>query len=62
MYLDLFATYFGPMHLLKKAISPERWEEYVHRLHELIAPYNRSTDDTLDLANEYVIVVAQRKN
>ena len=61
-YIELFSAYFGPMHLLKKALAPERWQEYVTRLREAVAPYNRATDGTLDIANEYVIVVAQRKN
>jgi SAM-dependent methyltransferase len=60
-YIDLFSTYFGPVHLMKKALAPERWEEYVGRLREAIAPYNRATDGTLDVANEFIIVVAQRK-
>jgi SAM-dependent methyltransferase len=61
-YVELFSMYFGPMHLLKKALPPDRWDEYVKRLRELVSPYNRATDDSLDLANEYIIVVAQRKN
>jgi len=61
-YLELFSTYFGPMHLLKQALPPDRWDEYVKRLREMVTPYNRATDDSLDLANEYLIVVAQRRN
>jgi SAM-dependent methyltransferase len=60
-YLDLFSSYFGPMHLLKKALAPARWEEYVGRLHEVMNPYNRATDGTIDIANEFIIVVAQHK-
>lgn len=60
-YLDLFSSYFGPVHLMKKALSAERWEEYVGRLRETIAPYNRATDGTLDVANEFIVVVAHRK-
>ena len=60
-YVELFSSYFGPMHLMKKALAPERWEEYVARLREAIAPYNRATDNTLDVANEFIIVIARRK-
>lgn len=42
--------------------SNSRPTQPLQRLREVASTYNRATDDTLRLANEFIVVVAQRKN
>jgi ubiquinone/menaquinone biosynthesis C-methylase UbiE len=60
-WLDDFRTYFGPMARTFAALEPQQAKEYGTALKESLQLYNRATDGSLLLANDYVNVIVIKR-
>lgn len=60
-WIDVFRTYYGPMHKTFAALDNDRQAAFTRDLMSLIDGRNRSGDDTLVLPSEYLEVVIERK-
>ncbi len=59
-YLDMMEANFGPLVKAKAALGEEKWAVVRAEIEELDERLNRATDGTLDLAGEYLIVMARK--
>jgi SAM-dependent methyltransferase len=57
-WLDYFRTYFGPTKRTFEALAPEQHEQLSTDMLKLTTKYNRSGDETLVMASEYLESVA----
>jgi SAM-dependent methyltransferase len=60
-WLDVFRTYYGPLHKAFGALDAEKQAALARDLTELMERLNRSGDATLVLPSEYVEVVIRRR-
>lgn len=60
-WVDRFRTYFGPTARAFSTLDEQGAREYTQALTELVQLHNRATDGTVDLAGEYVNVVAIKR-
>jgi ubiquinone/menaquinone biosynthesis C-methylase UbiE len=60
-WLDYFRTYFGPTKRTFEALDSRKQEQLAGDLLQLVGRKNRSDDETLVMAGEYLEVVAVRK-
>jgi SAM-dependent methyltransferase len=56
-WIDGFRTWYGPVHKVFMALSPDGQHRLEHDLMSLIADFNRSGDATMVVPSEYVEVV-----
>jgi SAM-dependent methyltransferase len=59
-WLDVFRSYYGPMHKTYAALSAAQQESLTADLLELMAQHNRSGDETLVLPSAYLEVVIEK--
>ncbi len=59
-WIDVFRTYYGPMHKTFAALDADRQAAFTRDLLSLMDGRNRSGDDTLVLPSEYLEVVIER--
>jgi SAM-dependent methyltransferase len=59
-WLEVFRTYYGPMHKTFAALDAEKQAALTQELLQLMAAGNRSGDNTLVLPSEYLEVVITR--
>ena len=59
-WIDVFRTYYGPMHKTFAALDTDRQAAFTRDLLSLMDGRNRSGDDTLVLPSEYLEVVIER--
>ena len=59
-WLDVFKTYYGPLLKAFGALSPERQTELERDLLELVKRFNRVSDGTMVVPNEYLEIVIER--
>lgn len=60
-WLEVFRTFYGPMHKAFEALDAEKQEALAADLIALAERFNRATDGTLVAPSEYLEVVIQRK-
>ena len=60
-YLDLFRTYYGPVHKAFGALDATGQEALARDLVDAVERYNRSTDGTLVVPADYLEVVATKR-
>lgn len=60
-FLDVFRTYYGPMHKAYLALDSEKQAALTFDLHDLISRFNRSGDESIVLPSEYLEVVIERR-
>jgi SAM-dependent methyltransferase len=60
-WLEVFRTYYGPMHKTFGALDAEKQAALTQELLQLMAARNRSGDSTLVLPSEYLEVVITRR-
>jgi hypothetical protein len=59
-FLEIFRTYYGPVHKAFEALDAEKQKAFARDLLELIESRNRSGDRTLVLPSEYLEIVIER--
>lgn len=60
-WLEVFRTFYGPMHKAFAALDAEKQESLAADLIALAEKFNRATDGTLVAPSEYIEVVIKRK-
>ena len=60
-WLEVFRTYYGPMHKTYAALDAARQEAFTQDVYALIARDNRSGDGTMVLPCEYLEAVVERR-
>ena len=60
-WLEIFRTFYGPMHKAFGALDAEQQEALAADLIALAERFNRATDGTLVVPSEYFEVVIKRK-
>ena len=60
-FIEVFRTYYGPVHKLYAALDAERQADLTRELFALLEQHNRADDGTLVLPSEYLEVVIERK-
>lgn len=58
--LDVFRTYYGPVNKAFAALDADRQQAYANDLQALVAQFDRSDDDTVAVASDYLEIVAVR--
>jgi len=56
-FMDVFKTFYGPMHKAFAALNQEKQNDLEHDLVSLIARTNKATDGTMIVPSEYLEVV-----
>jgi SAM-dependent methyltransferase len=56
-FLDVFKTFYGPMHKAFAALNPEKQNDLQNDLVSLVARMNKATDGTMVVPSEYLEVV-----
>ncbi len=59
-WLEIFRTYYGPVHMTFKNLSAEKQIALTDELHAMLDRWNRSGDRTLIYPGEYLEVVATK--
>jgi hypothetical protein len=60
-FLDVFATYYGPVLKALAALHETRSKALMADLHGLIAKFNRADDGTMVVPGEYLEIVITRR-
>ncbi|MGE5245765.1 MAG: class I SAM-dependent methyltransferase [Betaproteobacteria bacterium] len=60
-WVDVFRTWYGPVHKTFASLSPEAQAQMEQDLIDLIGQFNRSGDSTMKVPAEYVEVVVTKK-
>jgi ubiquinone/menaquinone biosynthesis C-methylase UbiE len=60
-FLEVFETYYGPIHRAFAALDPQRQTELRNNLHALIVRMNRATDGSVVVPSEYLEVVITKR-
>ena len=60
-WIEVFRTYYGPMHKTFGALDPDKQAAFTRDVLDLIERGNRSGDRTLVLPSEYLEVVIERR-
>jgi ubiquinone/menaquinone biosynthesis C-methylase UbiE len=60
-FLEVFRTYYGPMHKAYLALDSEKQAAMTQELRGLMDRFNRSGDETMVVPSEYIEVVIERK-
>lgn len=60
-WLEVFRTFYGPMHKAFAALDSEKQESLTADLIALAEKFNRATDGTLVAPSEYIEVIIKRK-
>lgn len=59
-WLDLFRTYYGPVHKAFEALDPARREQLARDILNLIESFNKAKDGTMLVPSEYLEIVVTR--
>jgi SAM-dependent methyltransferase len=59
--VEVFSTYFGPTIQALEKISPEEQERLLEDLYGVMSRYNRATDGTAIVENQYLHTIATKK-
>lgn len=59
-WLEVFRGYYGPMLKAFQSLDTDRQDAYAADLRSLVAQFNRSGDETMEVPSEYLEVVAIR--
>lgn len=60
-WLQLFRTYYGPVHKAFSALSPDLAKQLEQDIIALIGRFNRAQDGTLVVPSEYLEIVVQKR-
>jgi 2-polyprenyl-3-methyl-5-hydroxy-6-metoxy-1,4-benzoquinol methylase len=60
-FLEVFETFYGPIHRAFAALDPQRQIELRNDLHALIVRMNRATNGTMVVPSEYLEVVITKR-
>jgi len=60
-FLEVFETFYGPIHRAFAALDPQRQTELRNDLHALIVRTNRATNGTMVVPSEYLEVVITKR-
>jgi ubiquinone/menaquinone biosynthesis C-methylase UbiE len=60
-FLDVFETYYGPIHRAFASLDQQRQTELKNDLHALIVRMNRANDGTMVVPSEYLEVVITKR-
>jgi SAM-dependent methyltransferase len=60
-WIDVFRTWYGPVHKAFAGLPPEKQQQLTGDLHALIRDFNASGDSTAVIPSEYLEVVITRK-
>jgi SAM-dependent methyltransferase len=60
-FLDVFETYYGPMHRAFAALDPQRQTELRNDLNALVVRMNRASDGTIIVPSEYLEVAITKR-
>jgi len=60
-FIDVFRSFYGPIHKLYAALSEEKAGAFTAELTELIGRFNRSGDDTVVIPSRYLELVLHRR-
>ena len=60
-FLDVFETYYGPIHRAFASLDQQRQTELKNDLHALISRMNRANDGTMVVPSEYLEVVITKR-
>lgn len=60
-WIDVFRTWYGPMHKAFASLSPELQRQLDQDLQQLIAEFNCSGDETMVVPSEYLEVVVLKR-
>jgi ubiquinone/menaquinone biosynthesis C-methylase UbiE len=60
-FIDVFRSFYGPIHKLYGALSEEKAGAFTAELTELIGRFNRSGDDTMVIPSKYLELVIHRR-
>jgi SAM-dependent methyltransferase len=60
-FLDVFETYYGPMHRAFAALDPQRQTELRDDLNALVVRMNRASDGTMIVPSEYLEVAITKR-
>src|SRR6266403_5544096 len=60
-FLEVFETFYGPIHRAFAALDPQRQTELRNDLHALIVRMNRATNGTMVVPSEYLEVVITKR-
>jgi SAM-dependent methyltransferase len=60
-WIDVFRTWYGPVHKAFAALSPENQAKLDADLHELIAEFNEGGDGTMVVPAEYLEIVITKR-
>ena len=60
-FIEVFRTFYGPIHKLYGALSEEKAAAFTSELTDLIERFNRSGDDTVVIPSKYLELVIHRR-
>ncbi|HEY1333482.1 MAG TPA: SAM-dependent methyltransferase, partial [Myxococcaceae bacterium] len=60
-FIDVFRSFYGPIHKLYGALAEEKARAFTAELTELIGRFNRSGDDTVVIPSKYLELVVHRR-
>lgn len=60
-WIDLFRTYYGPVHKAFAALDTEQAQNLEIDLHQLIAEFNRDETGGMIVASEYLEIIVQKR-
>ena len=60
-WLDLFRTYYGPVHKTFEALSAPKREALTDAIHLLIEEYNVARDGSMVVPSEYLEIIVTKK-
>ena len=59
-WVDFMADRYGPMHMARKALEPERWAKLRGELVDVATKFNASEGQGLDVPSEYLIAIGRK--
>jgi SAM-dependent methyltransferase len=60
-FIEVFRSFYGPVHKLYAALSEDRASAFTAELTELIGRFNRSGDDTVVIPSKYLELIVYRR-
>ena len=60
-FIDVFRSFYGPIHKLYGALSEEKAAAFTAELTDLIGRFNRSGDETVVIPSKYLALVLHRR-
>jgi SAM-dependent methyltransferase len=60
-WVEFMAERYGPLHMTRRALVPERWASLRRELIELAAATNTAGADSFDAPSEYLVAIGRRQ-